>query len=126
VVFCFWRDAVRKLPDLATPFALSLTTRTDRGCYRQRRHDRERDLDARIVDPASQPQHHPTNADSPNNFAGDYRGESLRGLAARKYAGTHGGYREAIEDECSGIICQSFTLEDDKDAPGKLHSPSDG
>ena len=37
--------------------------------------DRERDLDARVADPAPQPQHHPTNADPPEKLAGENGGK---------------------------------------------------
>src|ERR1700674_5008991 len=92
---------------------------------KERRQDGERDLDARIVDPTPQTQHHPSNPDSPENFAGDDRGECSHGLAERKYTDAYGADREAVENERSGVICQPFAFEDDDYSSGDLRTASD-
>jgi hypothetical protein len=91
----------------------------------ERRQNRERDLDARIMDPAPQTQYQPTDADTPDDFAGDDGSKHSRGLPERKYASAHRGYREAIEDERGRIIRKPFAFEDDEDPPGELHSACD-
>ena len=44
----------------------------------ERGEERQRDLDARIVDPAPQPQHQPADADAPDDLA-DYDGDERAG-----------------------------------------------
>ncbi|MGA8503329.1 MAG: hypothetical protein WB683_17390 [Candidatus Sulfotelmatobacter sp.] len=46
-------------------------------------------------------------------------------MTKRKYAGAHGGDREAVEDEGGGVICQSLAFEHDQDPLGELHSARD-
>ncbi len=58
---------------------------------KERRQNRERDLDARIMNPAPQTQHQPTDSDSPEDFASDDRREHSCSLAERKYASAHCG-----------------------------------
>ena len=92
----------------------------------ERRQNRERDLDARIADPAPQPQHQPTDRDPPENFPRHDGGEHCRGLTERKCAGADRGYREAIQDQRGRVVRQPFAFEDDQNAPGELQSARDG
>ena len=69
-------------------------------------------------DPAPQTQHHPTDADAPENLAGDDGGEHPDRWPKRKGADAHGRDREAIEDQRGRVIRQSFAFEDDARAAG--------
>ncbi len=77
------------------------------------------------MNPVPQTQHQPTDADPPEDFAGDNDSERSDRVGEREYASADRGYREAIEDERGGVICQPFAFEDDKDSPRKLQSASD-
>jgi hypothetical protein len=91
----------------------------------ERREHRQHDLDARIVDPTPHSQHEPTDADAPEDFAGDDRCEHAGGLAPGKYAEAHGCHREAIENQCARIIRKTLTLEYHDEPPRQLHAARD-
>ena len=92
----------------------------------ERRQDRQHDLDARFVHPMAQAQHHPADADAPENLTHNDRGEHGGRVAKRKRARTHGGYGEAVEDERRRIVGEAFAFEDHGDASWKFEIARDG
>ena len=52
----------------------------------------------------------------------DNKNEHSRGLAEREGAGADGGDRKSKKDERGGVVGEAFALENDENAPRKLHS----
>ena len=82
------------------------------------RHQRECDLDARILRPAAQPQADPADADPIGDFADHDERKFANRRAGRKRAGADRGDREAVENKRGGIIGQALALEHD-DQPAR-------
>ena len=77
-------------------------------------------------DPAPQAKHEPADANAPHDLARDDGGErSRRPRSNENDAGAHRRDREAVEDERGRVVRQSFALENDEEAPRKLHAPRD-
>ena len=92
----------------------------------ERRQDREQDLDHRLVDPPPQAQHHPADADAPQDLADEDGGERSGRFAEREHPEAHRGDGEAIEDERGRIVGERLAFEHDEDAARDLHAARDG
>jgi hypothetical protein len=68
------------------------------------REDRERDLDARVRDPSTQPQYQPSDADAPDDFADDDRGEGSERLSEGEHADADGCDGEAIQNQGGRVV----------------------
>ena len=90
------------------------------------RHQRQRDLDARIARPAAQPQADPADADAEGDFADDDQGERAGCLRQREQAGCDRGDREAVEDQSGGIVGETFALEHDEQPARQAELADDG
>ena len=83
-----------------------------------RRHQRQRDLDARIAGPAAQAQADPADGDAVGDLAHDDEREGASSVGEGEQAGAHGGDREAVEDQGGGVIGQPLALQHD-DQPAR-------
>ena len=82
-----------------------------------RRHQRQRDLDARIARPAPQAQAGPADADAVGDFADDNEGKGPGGRAEGEQAGGDRGDGKAVKDQGRGVVGETFALEhEDKPA----------
>src|SRR5580704_14741003 len=82
-----------------------------RPISRERREDRQHDLDTWILCPAAQSQHEPTYTETPENLAANDGDKHAGGMGERSGADADGGHREAIENECTGVVCQALALQ---------------
>ncbi len=92
----------------------------------ERRQNRKHDFDQGILDPSSQAQHEPADANAPQDFADDDGGKQPGSLGEREETDGDGANGEAIKDERGGIVGQSLAFEHDEDAAGNFHPASDG
>ena len=82
-----------------------------------RRHQRQRDLDARIARPAAQAQAGPADADAVGDFADDNEGKGPGGRAEGEQAGGDRGDGKAVKNQSRGVVGETFALEhEDKPA----------
>ncbi len=90
------------------------------------RHQRQRDLDARVARPFAQAQAEPADANSVNDFADHDQREGAGGLRRRKRAGAHRQDREAIEDQRGCVIDETFAFQHDQQPAWQAKPPDDG
>ena len=86
------------------------------------REQRQRNLDARIVRPAPQPQARPADADAVSDFADDDQRKGAGGLTEGKQPGAHRGDGKAVEDQGGRVVGEAFAFEHQHDAARQAYA----
>ena len=76
-----------------------------------RRHQRQRDLDARVAGPAAQAQAQPADADAVADLAHHDEGEGSERLTEGEQASAYGGDREPVKDQRRGVVREALAFE---------------